>query len=524
MSRAIEQERPTPRLALGRAGRFLWEAFWTPFWLGSTLPPPVLPGRRDPASPAGARTPMILRQLDELRAKIWRQRFGILVFRTIWLALLVLNLWLGFRVLAHRDLALRPFALVAVLTVAFGVALIALARPSRGQLARTLDRSYGLRERVATALEETQREQRLGGVRALQVLEATRVTRNVSRSGAFRRRLPLREIAMTIVMAAICVVLLVMLLINRGGGTVGAGNPPPGARAGGQSTGPQSGNGQQQSGQQGQNGQQGQTGQGQQGQGQQSGQNGQPSAQGQRDLDTLAGALQDHAATRQAADRLANGDNAGAAQALREAGQNAGQLSPQERQDLAGDLREAAGQVSDPKLAQDLKDLADKLTRPGATGAQGAFNQVANDVDRVGQGDQQGQGQNDQNGQQGQSGQQGQQGGAQPGGGTGSGSGASPQLPSQQQQQSTQGPATPLLGADGKPIELPKGNNNGPQINTQNPNNRGNGQTDPNAAGAGGGQLRQGTVGEAGVDPNQVPYDQRGTVQNYFTPKPDDNK
>jgi hypothetical protein len=486
--------------------------------LGSTLPPPVLPGRRDSATRAGARTPMILRQLDELRAKIWRQRFGILAFRTLWLTLLVLDLWLGFRVLAHRELALRPFALVALLTVVLGAALIVLARPSRGQLARTLDRSYGLRERVATALEETQSEHRLGGVRALQVLEATRVTRNVSRSSAFRRRLPLREIFLAIVTAALGVILLAMLLINRGGGPVGAGNPLPGARSGGQAAGPQAG-----SGQQGQNGQQGQQGQGQQGQGQQPGQNGQPSAQGQHDLDTLAGALQDHAATRQAADRLANGDNAGAAQALREAGQNAGQLSPQERQDLAGDLREAAGKVSDPKLAQDLKDLADKLTQPGANGAQGAFDQVANDIERVGQGDQTGQGQNGQNGQQGQSGQQGRQGGAQPGGGTGSGSGASPQLPSQQQQQPAQGPATPLLGADGKPIELPKGNNNGPQINTQNPNNRGNGQTDPNAAGAGGGQLRQGTVGEAGVDPNQVPYDQRGTVQNYFTPQPADD-
>src|SRR5690348_10104247 len=122
MSRAIEQARPSPRLALGRAGRFLWEAFWTPFWLGSTLPPPAVPRRREVAIREGQRTPMILRQLDELRAKVWRQRLGILAFRTLWLALLVLDVWLGLRVLAHRELALRPFLLVALLTVALGAA------------------------------------------------------------------------------------------------------------------------------------------------------------------------------------------------------------------------------------------------------------------------------------------------------------------------------------------------------------------------------------------------------------------
>lgn len=523
MSRAIEQARPNPRLALARAGRFLWEALLTPFWLGSTLPPPSVPGRRERQLRAGERSPLILQQLDALRATIWRQRLGILAFRTLWLALLVLDLWLAFRVVAHRDLALRPFALAAVLTVACGAALIALARPSRGQLARTLDRSFGLRERISTALEETQGAQRLGGVRALQVLEATRVTTHVSKAGAFRRRLPVREIALAIIAATVGIVLLTMLLFGRPtSGPVGAGNtsPLPGPRSGAQNPGEQPANappqgGQQQSGQQGQNGQQGQ------GPGQQPGQNGQPSAQGQQDLDTLAGALEDHAATRQAADRLANGDYAGAAQALREAGQQAGQLSPQERSALAGDLREAAGQVGDPQLAQDLNDLADRLEQPGASGAQGAFDQVAEDIERMGEGQTPDQGQN---GQPGQQGQQGQQGAAQPGGGPGNGPGANPQLPNQQQQQSNQGQAGPLLGADGNPIELPKGNNNGPQINTQNPNNRGNGQADPNAAGAGGGQLRQGTVGEAGVDPNQVPFEQRGAVQNYFTPPAEEDR
>ncbi len=525
MSRAIERARPDFRTSVRRAGHVLWDVFWAPYWLGSTLPPPGLPGRRERATIGGGRMPLLLRQLDDLRATIRRQRLAIVGFRSLWLALLVLDVWLVVRVLARRELAWWPFVLVALLIVGLGALLMTLARPSRGQLARTLDRSYGLRERVATALEGTQGRERLGGVRALQVLEAMRVTRTVSTASAFRPRLPLREIALSIVAGA-CGLALLVLLWQQAQPPTTAANGVPGARPTGPGAGQQAGGAQpggaQPNGQAGQQGQQGQPGQ--QGQaGQQPGQGGQPSARGQQDLDTLGGALKDHAATRQAADTLASGDNAGAAQALREAGASASQLSPDARSGLATDLREAAGRVNDPKLAQDLRDLADKLGQPNASGAAGAFDKVAGDVDRIAQGQQPA---GDQNGQPGSQGQPGAQGGAQPGAGSGSGSGGSPQLPSQQSPSQGQQPGqpTPLLGADGKPIELPKGNANGPQINTQNPNSRGNGQSDPNAAGAGGGQLRQGTVGDAGADPNQVPFNQRGAIQNYFTPPPQEER
>ena len=523
MSKAIERTRPTPRTASSRSGRFLCEAFWTPFWLGSTLPPPALPTRREAHSAQGERTPLLVRQLDTLRDTIWRQRRAILALRASWLALAVAAVWLGFRVLAYRELSLRPLLIVMAVILVLGATLIALARPSRGQLARTLDRSFGLRERVATALEGAQGE-RLAGVRALQVLEATRVAQDVSTASAFRRRLPVRELALAIIAATVCLVFGIILFVRQINPAtppvVRPGNTPPGVQAPGVQNGAGSQPNQQNgAGQQGQNGQQGTQG------GQNPGQSGQPSAQGQRDLDTLAGALQDHAATRQAADKLANGDNAGAARALRDAGARSSQMSPDTRQALANDLQTAAGQTSDPQLAQDLRDLADKLTGPNPGGAQGAFERVANDIDRIGQGDQQGR-QQGQNGQPGQSGQPGQNGGeSKNGGGGGSGSGASPQLPnSQQSQNPTLGQPAPLLGADGKPIELPKGNPSGPQIDTQNPNGRGNGQTDPGAAGAGGGQLRQGAVGESGVDPNQVPFDQRGTVERYFTPPAEDGR
>jgi hypothetical protein len=177
-------------------------------------------------------------------------------------------------------------------------------------------------------------------------------------------------------------------------------------------------------------------------------------------------------------------------------------------------VRNAADRVSDPQLANDLRDVANGLTAPNAAGAQQAFDRVANDVERTAQG-----------GQQGQHGQNGQRdGNGSAGAGTGStGNAASPQLPSGQQQ-SPAASSSPLLGADGKPIELPQGDPSGQLITTEGQPGQSNGAGDPGAAGTGGGAVQQGTVGEAGVDTNQVPYDQRGTIERYFTPNHDDGR
>lgn len=515
MSKVIERAPERAPLTPVRAGHFLWGVLWAPFWIGSTLPPPALPGRREATPAADERTPLILRQIDGLRETIWRQRRAILGFRGLWLALLAVDVWLGLRVLAARDLSPRPFLLVALALVVFAAFLIAIARPSRGQMARTLDRSFGLRERLTTAVEEAEAG-RPSGLRALQILDATRVTRHIATATAFRPHLPAREIAAALATGLFCLVLVILLLMQHFGGP-GAGTGPvtnQGAGAGqGASNAPGSREGSQSGQQSGQNGQAGQNGQnGQQG--------GQPTAQGKADMNTVAGALQDHASTSAAGDNLASGDYAGAAGALREAGNNAAQTSPQERQAIANDVRNAADQVGDPQLASDLRDVANGLTQPNAAGAQQAFGQVANDVERTAQGDQpSGAGQQ---GQQGQNGQQGNNGGA--GAGTGStGNGVSPQLPSGQQQ-SPAASSSPLLGADGKPIELPKGDPSGQSITTQDQQGRTNGAVAPGAANAGGGTVQQGTVGEAGVDANQVPYDQRGTVERYFTPNSDDGR
>ncbi len=506
MNRLIGQRRAPSLVALGRVGRFLWEALWLPYWLGSTMPPPSLPGRRVSAT-MGARTPHLLQELDTLRATIWRQRRAILALRSLWLALAVLDGWLLLRVVAHRQPGFGPFLLLALLLLAFGGFLFAIAQPTRQQLARVLDRSFGLRERVATAYEIAEKESRIGGVRALQVLEATRVTKKVGGASVFQRRLPVREIVPLALLALLAIVLLIAMFIQRdspGGAGNGAGQGNGNAAAGNTQ---QSAPGARSGANQGTQGNQGS-------QGAQPG--GQPSAQGRQDLSTLAGALQENGATQSAGNQIANGDYQGAAQSLRDVGQQASQLPAQQRSDLAGDLREAAGQVSDPQLAQDLIAAASALEQPNAAGAQQALDQVANDVDRLGQGDQPS-GQGDPGNQAGQGNTPGNQGGS---GGGASGGGSTPQLPSGQRTQPTTGAPTDPLGANGQAVQLPKGSPSGQTINTQNQNGRGTGAGDPGAATADGGQLRQGDVGEAGIDTNQVPFEQRGTVQQYFTPQP----
>src|SRR5262245_59415728 len=124
MSKAIEQRRGVAWWSgAGRAARFLWEAIWLPYWLGSTMPPPSIPGRGESPAVAGERTPQILQQLDSLRATIWRQRFAILLFRSIWLALAALDFYLLLRVVIHRDPAFIPFLLLSLALLALGAFL-----------------------------------------------------------------------------------------------------------------------------------------------------------------------------------------------------------------------------------------------------------------------------------------------------------------------------------------------------------------------------------------------------------------
>lgn len=216
------------------AKRRAWALLWLPYWLGSTLPPPPWPTfQREPRP--GARSPVLLRRLDALRRAVWRRRRSLLALRSLWLALALVDGALLWRVTGHRPLEPRLVLALAGLLLAGGALLIALSRPSRQQLARALDRSFGLRDRVATALEVAESGQ-LGGVRALQVLEATKLTGEVASARAFQPRLPRRELALVAVTGLLLLGLLLALAIptSRPSGPGRPGQPGAAGQTGNQ--------------------------------------------------------------------------------------------------------------------------------------------------------------------------------------------------------------------------------------------------------------------------------------------------
>jgi hypothetical protein len=110
------------------------------------------------------------------------------------------------------------------------------------------------------------------------------------------------------------------------------------------------------------------------------------SSRARRDLQALAEALADHALTRPTAEQIARGDYASASEQLREASSRAGDLSQGAREGLAGDLDQAAG-VMDPEtngLEEATRDAASGL-REGDEPARTEMRDLADAVEQAGE-------------------------------------------------------------------------------------------------------------------------------------------
>ncbi len=92
-------------------------------------------------------------------------------------------------------------------------------------------------------------------------------------------------------------------------------------------------------------------------------------------------------ATAPVGERLAAGDYAGASAALRDAAANLPQLDPASQAAIAQKLREAAASqaATNPQLAGQLQDAADKLASGDVAGAQAALNSAADQLAQTGQ-------------------------------------------------------------------------------------------------------------------------------------------
>lgn len=375
------------RLPRGEAARrALWRGAWAPWWLGSDVPAPLPPAREPvPAATLGPAGEVVVLGLDQIARRLWLRHALHLVVRALWLGLAVGCLWLVAELAGGPSL--RPVALAWVGGVLLGLGVIfaLLSKPGRRRTARMLDRTFGLQERLTTAVDHLGRGVPGEGERAtvvyLQMADAANAVAELRRHRALGLRIPVRELVLAIFFG----LLLAALYFIRGvGGDMpplaaaavpaftpaverpAEPPPPPPAEAQPAELAPTV---------------------------EEVRQRAERSLAAQRDLQALARALNDHAVTRSAAEAIGQGEYEQGANELRDLAPSADQLSPAAREELARDLEQAASQMSPGSQAQpdapsqDLGSAARQAAeglRQGEQAAQEGVRQLGDQVERTG--------------------------------------------------------------------------------------------------------------------------------------------
>jgi hypothetical protein len=271
----------------------------------------------------------------------------------------------------------RPAAVAGGIFLIAGIVLALLSQPSRRRTARMLDRSFGLQERLTTALDDLGLgvptiDQRAPVV-YLQMADAANAVAAVRHDRRLRPAIPVREVVLIVLAALILTTLAFLRGLGGGLPELAAARVPPFTPAIERPVEPE------------------------------------PSAaeldaatlpptvqevlersdrssRARRDLQELAAALEDHAATRPAAEEIAGGDYAAAGEQLREAAAQAGDMSQGAREGLAGDL-DRASQAMEPEtsgLQEASRDAAAGL-RQGEAPARTEMRDLADAVEIAGE-------------------------------------------------------------------------------------------------------------------------------------------
>ncbi len=416
-------------------------------------------------------------QLDRLASDRWARRGVRILLRASTMALSLVCLAVGTHLLAGWPLRWSWIASAALGCIALGAILVLRPRMPAGEVARRLDRRFGLHEQLTTALEAGPQAE---GVGAYLHEQSRRTLAQIRRHVAARQRFPWADLGLV---AALVVLLLGLLLLAGNGPAlpeIAAEPLPPLVAAPNpaeqfpeepfqQPVADQPGLG--------------------------SGMAMAPAPSDAAAAAALAEALRGQGVTRPAAEALDRGDPGGAAERLRELADQSAGLSAQARAELAQALREAADQIapSNPDLAEQVRESAAGIAPTGGSPAE-AIDRLADAVEQLGRGQVAGGGQGQGQGQ---------------GQGSGAGLGA---LPGQQREGRGE-----RLGVDGVPLEL---ESDGP--GTLPTGGEPGDQTAPGGGtGASGGFARGSQSGErveVGDDPLRIPADLRDVVQDYFSP------
>lgn len=354
-----------------------WQLLWMPFWLGSEVPvfvPSPSPSATRDLGPAGD---VVLRELDRLGNRLWLRHAIHLLIRAVWLTLAVGCVWQAL------DLAGGPrFEWSSLLWIGAPLGLLALIfaglnRPGRADTARMLDRSFGLRDRLATALDHLGQRVPRHGERAsivyLQMADAANVIHEIKQHRTLRFAPPVRELVPALGFA----LLLAALFFLRGSGEgipeVAAASVPRFTPAVARPPAPE------QAALSPENTELAPTVE-------EVMEQSRRSNAAQRDLRQLAAALADHASTRPAAEAINQGSYETAGDRLREFAPQADQLSPAAREALARDLDEAAaGMTPENTDLQQATGQAAAGLREGGEEAQTGVEELGDEVARTGE-------------------------------------------------------------------------------------------------------------------------------------------
>lgn len=355
----------------------VYRVVWAPFWLGSELPAPAWRAAETALPPGGLAGDHVARHLTGLARRVWILRILSVLMRALWLPVLIGCGWLLIELAGGP--ALRPWWLlwIGAGLLAPAVVFAWLERPSRREIARMLDRSFGLQDRMVTALDHLGKEVPAAGARApvtyLQVADAANIVTELRTHPAFRVRPPVREIVLGIAAALLLAALYFLRGVGGGIPAVVADPVPAYVRATDRlaaaaqepaaqtdvalADAPTAADVQAKASK---------------------------STQTQQDLLELANALDDQAVTREAADAIKAGDYAKASKLLRDVAENADQLSEPARTGLADDLDQAADAMSEgnPELADATRTAADGL-RAGGEAAKAGVSELSDAVDQA---------------------------------------------------------------------------------------------------------------------------------------------
>jgi hypothetical protein len=362
---------PTARPAL------LWRSLWAPYWSWSDAPPPALPRRAIPApAELGLAGQAVVSGIDRMRRRLWLAHAAAAVCRGAWLGLAFAALLMLLDVAGGPVFDPRPAFVVGGALLLAGVVLAALSKPSRAATARMLDRTFGLHERLGTALDDLGLGVPDPGDRApivyLQMADAANAIAALRNDRRLRPAIPVREV----VLIVICALLLSTLAFLRGlGGALpelASARVPPFTPAIERPAEPEPSAAALEAAEMAPTIQEVL-------------ERSDRSAQARRDLQALAAALADHALTRPASEEIARGDYGEAGERLREAATQTDDLSLGARDGLAGDLDRAAETMRPETngLQEATRDAASGL-RQGDEPARTGLRDLADAVEQAG--------------------------------------------------------------------------------------------------------------------------------------------